>query len=152
MSERFYTNEFSSSMDSIREALDEALEALTRRGWCSENNCFCVRLCLEEALVNAFEHGNGNNPDGKIRIDILEDGDFCRIRIKDEGHGFDPAALEMPDCEQFGGRGVCLIKEYMDEVHFNAEEGYLEMGYHRDTVCKEGPSDNANESNAIADL
>jgi len=152
MSKSFYTREFSSSMDSIREALDEALEVLARHNWCSDHNCFCVRLCLEEALVNAIEHGNGNNPDGRVRIEMLEDGDFCRIRIKDEGRGFDPASLKMPDCDQFGGRGVCLIKEYMDEVHFNAEEGYLEMGFHRDSVCKEGPSDNANESNANANL
>lgn len=152
MSESLYTGEFSSSMDMIRGALDESLEALSRHKWCSGDNCFCVRLCIEEALVNAVEHGNCGDADCTIRIEIMEDGDMCRIRITDEGHGFDPESVEMPDCEQLGGRGVCLIKEYMDEVNYNAEEGYLEMGFRRDSLCREGPSDDANESNATADL
>jgi len=35
-----------------------------------------------------------------------------------------------------GGRGVCLIKAFMDEVVFNPESNCLEMSFNRDTFCK----------------
>jgi anti-sigma regulatory factor (Ser/Thr protein kinase) len=39
----------------------------------------------------------------------------------------------MPDCNQMGGRGVCLIKEYMDEVSFDESNNTFEMIFSRDT-------------------
>ena len=46
------------------------------------------------------------------------------VIIKDEGEGFDPAALPDPtDAENIDrpcGRGVMLMRAFMDEVRYNA--------------------------------
>ncbi len=128
-----FKKEFNSTTEAVSATLSEALAALSARQWCDPNNNFCIRLCLEEALVNAVVHGNNNCPDCKICLRIVEDGESCKIQIRDEGCGFDPNSVHMPDCNQMGGRGVCLIKEYMDEVNFNGTDNTFEMTFGRDT-------------------
>ena len=137
MSRVVYSTSFSSTPEAIMNALTEALKALVGDGWFSQNQSFSVRLCLEEALVNAVEHGNSNRPDLSVHLDIVEEDSRCVIRVRDEGEGFDPASLEMPDCETLGGRGVCLIKHFMEDVHFNCDEKCLEMRFTRNTFACE---------------
>jgi serine/threonine-protein kinase RsbW len=49
----------------------------------------------------------------------------ARIRITDEGDGFDPG--QVPDCtaddrlEMPGGRGVMLMKSFMTRIEYNAK-------------------------------
>jgi serine/threonine-protein kinase RsbW len=136
MSRTVFTKNIKSTTKDIAETLTEALNALCSNGWCSADNNFCIRLCLEEALVNAVVHGNGNQSERKVVIAIEEDGDHCSIKIKDEGKGFNPEKVIMPDCTELGGRGVCLIKEFMDEVHFNEAEQCFEMKFGRDTFSQ----------------
>jgi serine/threonine-protein kinase RsbW len=97
-------------------------------------------LCLEEALVNAIVHGNDNKPDRTVKLEIAHDGDECRVSVADEGNGFDPQSVEMPDCNQLGGRGVCLIKHFMDEVKFNRAKHRLEMTFRRNSLSREEES------------
>lgn len=131
MAKVLFEREFPSTTKALAETLTQALDALVEHDWCSLEDSFCVRLCIEEALVNAVVHGNKNQPDQHVHIEIREDGDHCTIRVRDEGAGFDPTKVEMPDCNQLGGRGVCLIKHYMDTVFFNGEEGCLQMEFKR---------------------
>lgn len=134
MNRVLYTKEFPSTVHAIGETLVEALDVLLDHGWCTKEQCFGLRLCIEEALVNAVGHGNHHRPDQVVRIEILQEGEYCRIRVKDEGHGFDPDSVTMPDCTELGGRGVCLIKHYMDDVRFNCEDNCLEMVFPRGHV------------------
>ena len=53
--------------------------------------------------------------------------------MRDEGEGFDPNSISMPPCDQLGGRGVCLIKHYMDEVTFDHAQQCLDMVFSRGT-------------------
>jgi serine/threonine-protein kinase RsbW len=81
-----------------------------------------VEIAVREALINAIRHGN--RFDAKRRAEVrcfVEDHDLLVV-ITDEGAGFDPACLPDPtqpenltrDC----GRGLLLIKHFMDEVSF----------------------------------
>ncbi len=137
MTRAVYSTTFSSTPEAVMEALSGALNALVSDGWFSQNQSFSVRLCLEEALVNAVEHGNSNRPDLSVHLDIVEEDDRCVIRVRDEGDGFDPGEVEMPDCETLGGRGVCLIKHYMEDVHFDGDKKCLEMRFTRNTFACE---------------
>ncbi len=136
-----FHKQFKSTTEAIGETLNEALEVLMKHNWCSEQeDTFCLRLCLEEALVNAVVHGNKNEAHKPIRLEVIENGDVCHIRISDEGSGFDPAHVHMADCETLGGRGVCLIKHYMDDLRFDTVGQYLEMTFRRGSFscgCKE---------------
>ena len=87
--------------------------------------------------MNAVVHGNKNLPERQVSIEITEQGDRCVICVRDEGEGFDPSIISMPECNQLGGRGVCLIKHYMDDVFFNGADGCLQMEFTRDTFSCE---------------
>ena len=133
MARILFTKILESTTQAVGETLNEALQALSDHHWCTSEDSFSMRLCLEEALVNAVIHGNKGEPERKVEIRILEDEDCCRILVRDEGEGFDPAAVAMAGCDEMGGRGVCLIKHYMEHVHFNCVENALEMVFHKDT-------------------
>lgn len=112
--------------------LDDALAALRAEGFLSGAREPEVRLCLEEALVNAIRHGNGLDADRKVRLELREAADgCCTIRIHDEGVGFTPEDVAAPRQEQLGGRGICLIRHFMDCVKFNRRDHCFEMALRR---------------------
>lgn len=112
-------------------ALDHAVEALVRRGWVQGEQVPCARLCVEEALANAVRHGNQQDPNLSVRIEIEDEDDVCEIRVYDEGNGFRPDDIALPDSEQIGGRGICLMRHYMEEVVYLPEEHCLKMSFRR---------------------
>ena len=140
MSKPLYQKEFESTIEAVGSAINGALAALVNHQWCTHDDSFCLRLCIEEALVNAVVHGNKNEEHRCVRVDIFDEGDSCRIRVRDEGEGFDPDSISMPPCDQMGGRGVCLIKHYMDEVTFDHAQQSLDMVFGRGTFpgCEQG--------------
>ena len=133
MARTLFRKVLESTTQAVGKTLNEALQALSDHHWCSTDESFFMRLCLGEALVNAVVHGNKGKPERKIEIHIFEDEGCCRILVRDEGEGFDPATITMANCDELGGRGVCLIKHYMEHVHFNCAENALEMVFHKDT-------------------
>ena len=98
---------------------------------------FAIRLAVEEALVNAARHGNGLDPEREVEARWSIDGDWFRITITDCGCGFDPADVPDPTAEENlarpCGRGVMLMKTYMDEVRFNDEGNVVTLTKHRDS-------------------
>ena len=103
---------------------------------------FDIRLCLEEALINAIRHGNKNNKDLPINITYsISDGEF-KLSVEDSGRGFDYTRLPDPTAKKnllkIKGRGIYLIKYLMDEVSFNKNGNkitmvkYLPRGKHAD--------------------
>jgi len=82
-----------------------------------------VELALREALDNAVVHGNQENPERKVRIRCrCQPGNEISIVVTDQGEGFDFETILRngitldPDSEH--GRGLQLMKAYMDDVHF----------------------------------
>ena len=132
MSKLIYERDLESTTAAVADTLTEILEFLSNQRWIA-GETFCIRLCLEEALVNAVVHGNGNEPARRVRVRIFDEGETCRVCVQDEGKGFDVDAVEMADCTQLGGRGVCLIKEFMEDVRFNRATNCLEMIFTRTT-------------------
>jgi serine/threonine-protein kinase RsbW len=81
-------------------------------------------LSVTEATTNAIIHGNKCNLDKKVYIDVVIENEDIVITVKDEGDGFDPANVPDPTEPQNllkdSGRGVYLMKVYMDELKYNA--------------------------------
>ena len=105
MAKPFFAEQFSSTMDAVGGVLQAALGALIERGWVEPDQRFYAQLCLEEALVNAVDHGNKCDPAKSVRIEMSEDADVCVIRVYDEGGGFSPEDIHLPRMEQPNGRG-----------------------------------------------
>jgi len=88
-----------------------------------EQDIFAVKLALEEALTNAIKHGNGSDPRRKFHIDCRIDEQSAEIVVADEGDGFDPSSVPDPTAEENlerpSGRGIMLMRAYMDLVEYN---------------------------------
>ena len=82
-----------------------------------------LRVGLTEALANAMLYGNAHDPSKRVRVEVTIEGGRLQARITDQGPGFDPAAV--PDPREEGnltrpcGRGLFLMREFLDEVWFN---------------------------------
>ena len=106
----------------LDDLLSETEQQLQARGW-EERDQFCVRLALEEAFNNAMEHGNRRDESKSVTVDCRVEGDRFWASVADEGEGFDPEAVA--DCRdeenllKTRGRGVYLMRTYMDRVHYN---------------------------------
>jgi len=88
-----------------------------------DDHLFAVRLALEEALVNAMRHGNQFDPNRSVRVSYRISPDRVEIRVVDEGHGFDPSQVPDPTADENldkpCGRGIMLMRCYMDKVEFS---------------------------------
>ncbi|MFZ0453537.1 MAG: ATP-binding protein [Ignavibacteriaceae bacterium] len=81
-------------------------------------------LSVTEATTNAIIHGNKCNLDKKVYINVFVENDKIIIKVRDEGNGFDPASVPDPTEPQNllkdSGRGVYLMRVYMDDLKYNA--------------------------------
>ncbi len=82
-----------------------------------------IDLAVREAVTNAIKHGNQENPDKQVQIDLLLEGDELVIRIADEGSGFDPSSVPDPlapeNLLRTNGRGILFMRKYMDDVQYS---------------------------------
>ena len=84
---------------------------------------FRIQMALEEAVVNAIEHGNKRDLSKKVRLFFDVTPEKVIMLISDEGAGFDHRNVADPTSEELvdkpRGRGVMLMRELMDEAIFN---------------------------------
>jgi len=97
----------------------------------SEDDIFAIHLALEEAFINAVNHGNRMDPEKEIKIEYSVGEGKVEISMTDEGRGFDPDAVPDPrygeNLYKAGGRGLLLICSYMDIVEFNERGNRVRM-------------------------
>lgn len=125
-------------------------------GLCDEANVIRVCIALEEALRNALYHGNleltseqreGDSAEYQRLIDerstvepyarreltitVEVSPTSGRFVIRDQGPGFDPSKLPDPtdpeNLERVSGRGLLLMRTFMDEVKFNPSGNEVTM-------------------------
>lgn len=111
-----------SNLDAARAAEEEILQEVEKAGYRSEA-AFAIRLSLEEAITNAVKHGNKNDPTKHIRIRYCIDDATTVICVADDGGGFNPTCVPDPTAPSRlslpNGRGIMLMRAYMDEVDYN---------------------------------
>lgn len=81
-----------------------------------------VLIAVSEAVNNAIQHGNQNNPDAKVEVKVANQADVFCFQIKDQGTGFSYESLPDPTAPENllkdSGRGVFLMQHLADEVEF----------------------------------
>src|SRR5713226_2713280 len=86
-----------------------------------------ILMALREALANAIKHGNLQDLSKRVHLEMDVAGEILRIRIQDEGSGFDPGMVEDPLAPEnklkSSGRGIFYMKTFMDDVRFRQLEG-----------------------------
>ena len=125
-------------------------------GLWDETGLVQVTIALQEAVINAVYHGNLEVSSEfrqtdeqifdqlalerrqiepyrarRVRIHVQLDADAARFSVSDDGPGFDVSILNRPvhaeDLTRIGGRGLLLIRTFMDEVTFNAHGNQIIM-------------------------
>jgi len=113
-------------------------------------------MALREAVLNAMHHGNlelssslregdereyhrlarermGQLPYSgrRVYVNAVDTPTGSTYTIRDEGQGFDPSKLPDPldpeNLEKISGRGLLLIRTFMDEVTFNGRGNEIVM-------------------------
>jgi serine/threonine-protein kinase RsbW len=90
-----------------------------------------IPLACDEAITNAIIHGNRSNPDKKVSIQLYVSPNRFRIRVRDEGEGFEVEQVADPTRGEAllraSGRGVYLMRNIMDSVEFKEGGRVVEL-------------------------
>lgn len=119
--ERGMSFSLSSTMESVS-TVEAAADKLAEEAGLDEDERFRIAMAVREAAVNAVLHGNEYDPAKQIVVSMENTGTSLVITIADQGRGLDPAAIPDPlapeNLLRGTGRGIFLIRSFMDEVNF----------------------------------
>jgi serine/threonine-protein kinase RsbW len=97
----------------------------------SRHTLFRLRVSLAEALANAIQSGNACDPEKLVLVHAELFVDHIRLRVSDEGPGFDPSLVPDPrDPEKLEspcGRGLFIIRHLAERVEFNEKGNTIWM-------------------------
>jgi len=89
----------------------------------SPETAHAVTMALREGMANAIKHGNGGDPGKRVTVSLELDADRVRMRITDEGRGFDPSAVPDPLAPEnrlkTSGSGIFYMRSFMDDVRYD---------------------------------
>jgi serine/threonine-protein kinase RsbW len=122
------------TLDSTLETVDSAEQAATRiatdNGF-DEDEVMQIAMAVREAAVNAVLHGNAYDPGKKVTLDFERTGRDLVITIRDQGAGLDPDKIPDPlapeNLLKTSGRGIFLIRSFMDEVQIHPSQTGTEI-------------------------
>lgn len=119
-----------SDLHAARDLEEEVLRHAEAAGF-SRECAFALRLSLEEALVNAHRHGNCCDPTKRIIVSYDITPARAIVRVRDEGCGFNPCQVPDPTHPDRislpSGRGIMLMRSYLDEVVYNAAGNEVQL-------------------------
>lgn len=123
--------ELPNDLGAIERSVEYLLERCREAGFEESRLRLNLRVGVAEALANAMMYGNRRDPSKRVTLEVSCDPAEVRIRVTDEGRGFDPEKLPDPtvpsNLHRTCGRGVFLIRQLMDEVEFNESGNSIEM-------------------------
>lgn len=142
--------EIGNDMSSIAPLVSHIESLVSDMNSCEANAKMLVGVALHEAITNAILHGNLELKSGlrdideeifyqaaeerrkkppyasrRVAVTAILSRDEVRFTIRDEGPGFNPQYLPNPfepeNMDRISGRGMILIRTFMDQVEHNAK-------------------------------
>jgi serine/threonine-protein kinase RsbW len=93
-----------------------------------------IMIAVTESVNNAIVHGNQNESSKNVDLLLALEKNSITFTVKDEGTGFDYEQLPDPtapeNIDKPGGRGIFLMKNLCDEVHFLENGKVVEMTFY----------------------
>ena len=124
--EEFIKSTPEEGVDTIKKLLDQ----LELHQW-PDKAVFGIHMAMEEAVMNAIKHGNQDDPEKQVHIVLSLSEDEFYAQITDQGEGFNPDDVPDPtmdeNLEKFSGRGVMLMKNFVDIVRYNPKGNSVEL-------------------------
>ena len=117
-------------LDSTLDSVDQAESAVTREakkaGFDDEDQAQ-IGMAVRECMVNAVVHGNRYSGKKKVHLEIERSSETLTVTIGDEGEGFEltsvPDPLAPENLMRQSGRGILLIRAFMDDFHLQRRAG-----------------------------
>jgi serine/threonine-protein kinase RsbW len=119
-----------STLESVNRVEQTAQQFAARAGF-DPDSCDTIGLAAREAAVNAVLHGNRYDASKKMLVSYEAQDDALTIKIADQGSGLrdedipDPVAPD--NLMKQSGRGIFLIRSFMDEVRIRQLEPGTEV-------------------------
>lgn len=126
--------EFTSAFD-LLDVLQSVSDHFCKEVGFDDEAMHWISVAVRESVANAIKHGNRNDDSKNVHVEFTAtfgDSPELSIRVRDEGHGFDPEEVADPlapeNLLKGSGRGIFLIRSFMDDVVLQrAPEGGMEM-------------------------
>jgi serine/threonine-protein kinase RsbW len=122
------------TLDSTLETVDSAEQAASRmaaEAGFGDEEVMQISMAVREAAVNAVLHGNAYDPGKKVSLEFERTERDLVITIRDQGKGLDPAKIPDPlapeNLMKTSGRGIFLIRSFMDEVQIHPTHSGTEI-------------------------
>lgn len=119
-----------SELDAGHAVIEELMSALEALGW-EGRDVFHIQMAIEEAVVNAIEHGNKRDESKQVHVVFRVNRERAELSVTDQGQGFDHKNVADPTeddrIDQPRGRGVMLIRELMTESTYNEVGNGVQM-------------------------
>jgi serine/threonine-protein kinase RsbW len=126
-----YVLELPNDLRAIERSVDYLMDKGREVGFDCDRLRLNFRVGLTEALANAMLYGNCRDPRKRVRVEAHLTSAEIKVRVTDEGRGFDPHKVldpTLPDNRvRPGGRGIYLIRQLMDRVEFNEQGNSITM-------------------------
>jgi serine/threonine-protein kinase RsbW len=109
-----------STLESV-DAGEEIAVGVAQQAGFDEDDLIRIGMSVRESMVNAVVHGNRYSAHKTVRMRVDRDARRLTVRIADQGEGFDVESLPDPlapdNLLRTSGRGIFLIRSFMDEFH-----------------------------------
>ncbi|WP_207429550.1 ATP-binding protein [Pedobacter sp. SYSU D00535] len=128
-----YTLQLPSKIESIT-TVENFIDNLKEEYRLEDDTYANMLTCLSEATINAIIHGNKQDENKKVYINLeVHHGKRMQFTVADEGDGFDYNRLPDPtapeNLENLTGRGVFIIKHLADQCIFNLKGNEVELHF-----------------------
>jgi serine/threonine-protein kinase RsbW len=111
-----------STLETVNSAEEVASRMAAEAGF-GEEDIMKIGMAVREAAVNAVLHGNAYDPGKKVALDVERTPRDLVIVIRDQGKGLEvdkiPDPLAPENLMKTSGRGIFLIRSFMDEVEIH---------------------------------
>ena len=110
------------------------LSNLDKKGYMN-SDIFKTHQSIHEILSNAIQHGNKFNSEKKVLVFYKILLDSFMISVVDEGNGFNysklPKILSPSKKKKVNGKGLYIVKQFMDEIKFNDKGNRILIAKHQ---------------------
>lgn len=110
-----------STLESVNKA-EEMADRWSAQAGFGEDTRGGISMAVREGMINAILHGNAYDPNKRVSLSFEQNGQALVVTITDEGHGFVPEEVPDPlapeNLLKQSGRGIFLMRAFMDEVRF----------------------------------
>jgi serine/threonine-protein kinase RsbW len=125
----------SSKIDNINK-IEQLIDEFSEKNEINSEIYGKILIATVEAVNNSIVHGNKEDVNKYVYVNLKTEGNKIYITVEDEGPGFDSSKVPDPtkpeNVENIHGRGIYLMKHLADDVTFNDTGSIVTMEFNKE--------------------